>query len=89
MYKILNILMITLIIIFIFSIYKHYSSNKTINTKEYSRSNINEILKEKIPNLPVLNNDTNNVIEFNNSIEGETDEKKKRSFWELLKKNEN
>ena len=60
-----------------------------INTKDYNRSNINEILKEKISNLPVLNNDTNNVIEFNNSIEGEKDEKKKRSFWELLKKNEN
>ena len=89
MYKVLNILMITIIIIFIFIIYKHYSSNKTIDAKDYNRSNINEILKEKISNLPVLNNDTNNVIEFNNSIEGETHEKKKRSFWELLKKNEN
>ena len=86
MYKILNILMIILIIIFIFLIYKHYSSNKTINTKDYNRSNINKILNEKISNLPVLNNDTNNVIEFNNSIESKTDEKKKKEFLGIIKK---
>ena len=89
MYKILNILMIILIIIFIFLIYKHYSSNKTINTKDYNRSNINKILNEKISNLPVLNNDTNNVIEFNNSIEGEKLMKEKKKFLGITKKNEN
>ena len=76
--------MIILIIIFIFLIYKHYSSNKTINTKDYNRSNINKILNEKISNLPILNNDTNNVIEFNNSINKLM--RKKVSFLELRKK---
>ncbi len=52
--------------------------------KNYNRNNIDEILKEKISDLPVFSNDTNDVIEFNNSIEDNTS-KKKRSFWDLLK----
>tara|TARA_B100000674_G_C37616845_1_gene812427 strand:- start:471 stop:644 length:174 start_codon:yes stop_codon:yes gene_type:complete len=55
-----------------------------MNIKNYNRLNIDEILKEKINNLPELSSDTDNVIVFNNSIENSTDEKK-RSFWQLLK----
>ena len=77
--------MLLAIICFIFTIYKYYSSNININIKDYNRSNINEILKNKITNLPILANDTNNIIEFNNSIENKTNDKKKRSFWNLLK----
>ena len=68
--------MFLLIIIFMISIYNYYSSNK----------NIDRILKEKIFDLPVLKNDTNNVIEFNNSLKDDIEENKKRSFWNLLKK---
>ena len=82
--KILNIIMILLIISFLFLIFNYYSSNKNMNEKKYNRQNIDKIMKEKISNLPVLLNDTNNVIEFNNSIEENTNEKK-RSFWDLLK----
>ena len=38
--------------------------------------------------LPTLGNDTNNVIEFNNSIDNEINTQKKRNFWNLLKFNE-
>lgn len=82
--KILNTIMILLIISFLFLIFNYYSSNKNMNEKKYNRQNIDKIMKEKISNLPVLLNDTNNVIEFNNSIEENTNEKK-RSFWDLLK----
>ena len=85
MYKILNTLMILIIILFTFTIYKYYSSNKNIKNRDYNRLNIDEILKEKLNNLPVLSNDTNNVIEFNNSFENEINGEKKRSFWDLLK----
>ena len=61
------------------------SSNKNIEFKDFKRSNIDQILREKIINLPVLNNDTGNVIEFNNSLENEINDSKKRSFWNLLK----
>jgi len=82
--KVLNFIMILLIISFIFLIFKYYSSNKNMTEKNYNRNNIDEILKEKISDLPVFSNDTNDVIEFNNSIEENTS-KKKRSFWDLLK----
>ena len=82
--KVLNFIMFLLVISFIFLIFKYYSSNKNMTEKSYNRNNIDEILKEKISDLPVFSNDTNDVIEFNNSIEGNTT-KKKRSFWDLLK----
>ena len=86
MIKIFNIIMFLLIIIFILSIYNYYSSNKNVDAKNYNRKNIDQILKEKIIDLPVLKNDTDNVIEFNNSLKDGIEENKRRSFWDLLKK---
>lgn len=77
--------MFFLIILFIFSIINYYSSVKNIKNKNFNRVNIEKIQKSKIKNLPILRNDTNNVIEFNNSLESELKEEKKRSFWNLLK----
>ena len=85
MYKVANILMLLLIMIFIFIVFNHYSSNKNINIKKYNRLNIEEILKKKIIDLPTLSTDTDNVIEFNNSINNEINGEKKRSFWDLIK----
>ena len=75
-----------LVIFFIFKVFIFYSSNKNISFKNYNRSNIDLILKEKIKDLPSLANDTNNIIEFNDSFDEEVDSDKKRSFWELLNK---
>ena len=86
MIKDFNIFMVFIIFVFILSISNYYFSKKNINSKNFNRSNIDQILKEKITDLPILLNDTNNVIEFNNSIESETDIKKKRSFWDLIKR---
>ena len=66
--------------------FRYYSSNINISNKNFIRSNIDQILREKISDLPILSNDTDNVIEFNNSIENEINDDKKRSFWNLLKK---
>ena len=86
MFKIINILMCLLVIFFIFKVFSFYSSNKNISFKNYNRSNIDLILKEKIKDLPSLANDTNNIIEFNDSFDEEDNSNKKRSFWELLNK---
>ena len=75
-----------LVIFFILKVFSFYSSNKNISFKNFNRSNIDLILKEKIKDLPVLANDTSNIIEFNNSFDEEDNSNKKRSFWELLKK---
>lgn len=77
--------MISIVLIFIFYIFQHYTSNKNIIEKDYKRLNLDKLLNEKISDLPILKNDTINVIEFNNSLENENNKEKKRSFWELLK----
>ena len=85
MNKIFNILFFLLILIFFFYTYKYYSSNKNLKEKYYNRKNINQIINNKITDLPVLLNDTDNIIEFNNSINEDKYNKKHRSFWNLLK----
>ena len=80
MNKSINIFMILLIGIFILSIFKYYFSNKNLDTKNFNRSNIDQILKSKINNLPILTNDTDNIIEFNNSIEEGINQEKTEIF---------
>ena len=80
--------MILLIIFFILSVYEYYSSNKNIQNKSFNRDNIDQILKDKVNDIPILSNDTDNVIEFNNSMDNEINTQKKRNFWNLLKFNE-
>ena len=40
---------------------------------------------KKSSKLPILKNDTNNVIEFNDGFSNEIKNDKPRSFWNLLK----
>ena len=85
MNKIANIFLFIIISFFFLNIYKYYSSNKNINSKEFNRKNINQIINKKISNLPILNNDTNNIIIFNDGYSNEIKNDKTRSFWNLLK----
>ena len=85
MYKLLNLLLAFLILFFFKSTYQYYSSNKNLIAKEFNRNNIDEIINKKISNLPVLDSDTDNVVEFNNSIKNEIKNNNSRSFWNLLK----
>ena len=85
MYKILNILMFLIIFLFIFFIYDYYSSSKNIKSTNFNRSNIDQLLKKKIKNLPILENDTDNVIIFNDTSSEEFKNDTPRSFWDLLK----
>ena len=85
MIKIFNIFLVILILFFFFSIYSFYSSNKNLESKKFNRSNIDQIINKKIINLPILKNDTDNVIEFNDGFSNEIKNDKPRSFWNLLK----
>ena len=85
MNKIVNIFLFIIILIFFLSSYNFYSSNINIDAKEFNRLNINKIIETKITNLPILNSDTNNVIEFNDGYSNEIKNNKSRSFWNLLK----
>ena len=85
MIKIFNFFLIVLILIFFFFIYGFYSSNKNLDSKKFKRNNIDQIINTKISNLPILKDDTNNVIEFNDGFSNEIQNDKPRSFWNLLK----
>ena len=85
MNKIINLFFIIIFFLFFFNVYKFYSSSKNIDKINLSRSNIEEVIKDKIIGIPVLQNDTNNVIEFNDLFNKEIRDNKKRRFWDLLK----
>tara|TARA_Y100000389_G_C17388166_1_gene478300 strand:+ start:835 stop:1098 length:264 start_codon:yes stop_codon:yes gene_type:complete len=85
MFKVLNIFFLLIILFFAWSTFKYYSSSKNIKIKDFNRNNINQIINNKMSNIPTLKSDTNNVIEFNNSIANEVIKDKPRSFWKLLK----
>ena len=77
--------MLLLIVLFVFGITNYYLSNKNININNYNRTNIEKIQKKKILDLPVLVSDTNNVIEFNNSIVNDIKNEKKKKFLGFIK----
>ena len=83
--KIINSFLLIFVLIFFFTIYKYYSSNKNLEAKNFNRNNIEEIINTKISNLPTLESDTFNVIEFNDGFSNEIKNDKSRSFWNLLK----
>ena len=85
MTKVINFFFFLLVLIFFLFIYKYYSSNKNIEAKDFNRNNINEIINNKISDLPILKNDTKNVIEHNDGFSNENNKNKSRSFWDLLK----
>ena len=85
MSKIINLFFLFFILLFLFFTFKYYSSQKNIDAKDFNRKNIDEIINQKILNLPILENNTNNVIQFNDGYSNEIKDDKSRSFWDLLK----
>ena len=85
MYKVFNLLLIIIIVTFFISTYYFYSSSKNIEVKKYNRKNIDKIIDIKISNVPILKNDTNNVILYNDGFNNNIKNEKPRSFWNLLK----
>ena len=85
MYRFVDLFLAVIIFLFFFIVYNYYSSNKNIKNVNLNRLNIEENLKSQSTNLPILDNDTNDVIEFNSSFSNEIKKEKKRNFWNLLK----
>ena len=76
------LIFIVIIILFVFFTGKYYFSDENIKKSYRSRSNINEKIKVYSADLPVLNNDTQNIIEYVNQTN--KNKKKKFNFWKLL-----
>ncbi len=81
--KIKNMLFLIIFSIFIFLVTKHYFSDENVIFTNKSRSSY--ALQVNIDNksLPILKNDTNNIIIYKNDVEEFTKKRKKR-FWEKL-----
>jgi len=86
--KIKNISFLILFLIFIFLVSKHYFSEQNIVLTSKSRSSYNWSLNQNSKDLPILKNDTNNIIVYNNGLE-EFKKKRKKRIWETLISNEN
>ena len=81
--KIINIFFLTSFFAFIFLITKHYFSEQNLIFTNKSRSSYSLMLNKYGNNLPLLKNDTNNVIIYKNELEEFKNKRKKRP-WEKL-----
>ena len=62
----------------------NYLSEKNISKIYKNRKNVDQQINEQITNLPILKNDTDNIIEYNYGFNS-NNKKIKRNFWNLLK----
>ena len=71
----------------IFFVIKFYLSENNIKLSNKVMLQHQNELDKKFNNLPIIKDDTNDIIEYTNEIE-EFKNKKQRRFWDLLKTNE-
>ena len=76
------LIFIVIILLFLFFTGRYYFSDENIKKSYRSQKNIEEKTKVYAKNLPILENDTNDIIEYVK----QTDKKKKKkfNFWKLL-----
>jgi len=82
--NIFSIMFFLIISSFIFFVVSNYLSENNKKKIEIRKKNINLKLEKSLENLPLLKNDTQNVIKFNSGYD--VDDKIKRNFWNLFKK---
>ena len=86
--KIKNISFVVIFFSFTFLIIKHYFSEQNIIFTNKSRSSYSWTLVTNNKDLPLLKNDTDNIIIYINDLEDFKNKRKKR-FWEKLIFNQN
>ena len=75
------------IFFFIFFVIKFYFSENNIKWSNKVILQYQNKLDKKFINLPIIKDDTNDIIEYTNEIE-DFKNKKQRKFWDLLKTSE-
>ena len=82
--KIKSIIFFTILFIFLFFVIFNYFSENNRQQITKNRLGLSNNIEKKISELPLLENDTKNIIEY---LSFDVNEKKikKRYFWELLK----
>ena len=81
--KIINIFFLISFFAFIFLVTKHYFSEQNLIFTNKSRSSYSLTLNKYGNNLPLLKNDTDNIVIYKNGLE-EFKSKRKKRFWEKL-----
>ena len=76
------LIFIVIITLFLFFTGKYYFSNENIKNSYRSYKNIDQKIKDYSKNLPLLKNDTENIIEYVKQTNKKN--KKKFNFWKLL-----
>ena len=71
----------------IFFVVKFYLSENNIKLSNKVMLQHQNELDKKFNNLPIITDDTNDIIEYTNEIK-EFKNKKQRKFWDLFKTNE-
>ena len=80
------LIFISIICLFIFLIFRYYFSDTNKKNSYRSLNNISEKIDIYAEKLPVLEDDTKNIIEY---VEQSNNKKKKKfNFWKLLENNE-
>ncbi len=76
------LIFIIVISVFIFFTSRYYFSDENLKNSYRSYKNNDEKIKLYSQNLPILENDTNDIIEYVKQTN--KDKKKKFNFWKLL-----
>ena len=80
------LIFISIICLFIFLIFRYYFSDTNKKNSYRSLNSINEKINIYVKKLPILEDDTKNIIEY---VEQSNNQKKKKfNFWKLLDSNE-
>ena len=80
-----NIFYLASFFIFIILTTRFYFSDQNIRETNKSRSFYSAELSNNTQNLPLLKNDTKNIIEYSNDVEVYKKKKKKYTFFGLIK----
>ena len=76
------LIFIIIISLFLFSTGRYYFSDENIKNSYRSYNNIDEKIKVYLKDLPILENDTQDIIEY--AKQTNKKKKKKFNFWKLL-----
>ena len=84
--KIKNIFYIVFFFVFAGLVLNYYFSDKNVKNTNMSRTFYLNNQNNNLFELPVLKNDTNNIIEYSDDVELYKKNKKKYTFWCLIGK---
>ena len=84
--EIKNLIFVVIIVLFAFFTIKYYFSDNNKKKSYRSSENINKRIENFTQKLPILEDDTKDIIQYVEKSSG--NKKKKFNFWNLLESND-